>query len=71
MGTTAHLWIEDSQGIWVKGNSQIHNREHSIELLSIEHHIHSPFDADNGQSTSPRKHSPFTIMKIWINRRLF
>ena len=63
MGTTAHLWIEDSQGSWVKGNSQILSREHSIELLSIEHHLHSSFDTDNGQSTSPRKHSPFTIMK--------
>jgi type VI secretion system secreted protein Hcp len=63
MGTTANMWLNDSQGNWVKGDSLIHNRIDSIELLSIDHSIHAPFDSETGKNTRLRKHLPFTIMK--------
>tara|TARA_B110000879_G_scaffold138625_1_gene180778 strand:+ start:419 stop:655 length:237 start_codon:yes stop_codon:yes gene_type:complete len=37
--------------------------EGSINLLSIDHSIHAPFDPQTGQKTSPRAHAPFSITK--------
>lgn len=63
MGTSANMWLSDSQGQIVSGGSSIMDREHSVNLLSIDHSVHAPFDPQTGQKTSPRVHSPFSITK--------
>lgn len=63
MGASASMWLVDSHGLDIKGESRIYGRENSIELRSIDHSIHAPFDPHTGQNTSPRIHAPFTIIK--------
>lgn len=63
MGTSANMWLSDSHGNQVRGESSIIDREGSINLLSIDHSIHAPFDPQTGQKTSPRAHAPFSITK--------
>lgn len=67
MGTSANMWLVDSQGTRIEGESRIQGRESSIDLRSIDHSIHSPFDTHTGQNTSPRVHAPFTIVKTIDN----
>lgn len=61
--TSANMWLTDSQGTKIHGDSSITSREGSIDLISIDHSIHAPFDATTGKNTSPRRHAPFTILK--------
>lgn len=63
MGTSANMWLSDSHGNQLRGESSIMDREGSINLLSIDHSIHAPFDPQTGQKTSPRAHAPFSITK--------
>ena len=63
MGTSANMWLIDSRGNKIIGDSKIASRHESIDIMSIEHGIHSPYDPHTGRNTSPRKHSPFSILK--------
>ncbi len=67
MGTSANMWLTDSRGNEVQGESRIYTRENSIEIRSIQHGVHSPFDAHTGQNTSPRIHEPVSIVKTIDN----
>jgi type VI secretion system secreted protein Hcp len=63
MGMPCNMWIYDENNQLVKGNSKIKGREDSIDILNINHNVILPFDSNIGKITSPRKHSPFAILK--------
>jgi type VI secretion system secreted protein Hcp len=63
VGTSANMWLVDSTGKQINGDSDISSRKRSIDLRSIEHNVHSPYDPQTGKNTSRRIHAPFTIIK--------
>jgi len=65
MPTPVHLWIKDERGNLLKGHSKIKGREHSTELLALNHEILIPTDRDTGVLTGTRKHFPLTFSKAF------
>ncbi len=63
MAMPANMWLTDTDGKAIQGGSKIKGREGSIDIIAFEHTIIMPFDSDTGDNTSPRKHSPFIILK--------
>lgn len=63
MAVPVHLWIKDDGGAVIRGGSDVHNREGSIELRGIHHNLSIPTDNNTGKLTGTRQHAPFQFEK--------
>ena len=63
MSNPAYLWLTDENGSPVVGGSLVSGRIGSIELKTVNHHMHIPTDAHTGRLTGTRVHSPISIQK--------
>ena len=63
MSVPAHLWIYDTNGSLIFGDSKVIGREGSIELQSFIHGLNVPFDGNTGRLTSTRIHNIMSIEK--------
>ncbi|MDK9585635.1 Hcp family type VI secretion system effector [Lelliottia wanjuensis] len=63
MGVPAHLWLYDTNGSLIYGDSKVIGREGSIEIQSFIHGLNIPFDGNTGRLTSTRVHNIMSIEK--------
>ena len=63
MAIPLHLWLTDQGGAPIRGSSQVHGREESIETLSFTHGLISKTDGVTGKLAGTRVHWPVTIEK--------
>lgn len=63
MPIPAYMWVTDDQGNLIKSTSQVQGREHSAEIIGLQHRVYIPTDCDTGALMSTRKHEPFIVLK--------
>jgi type VI secretion system secreted protein Hcp len=63
MANPVYLWLKDHGGANIKGSVTVHEREGSIEVLSLDHAVSIPSDKNTGKLTGPRIHEPFKFTK--------
>ncbi|WP_308832343.1 type VI secretion system tube protein Hcp [Paraburkholderia sp. SARCC-3016] len=63
MGIPLHLWLTDDGDAPVRGNSEVSEREGSIEVLSVTHDADAPVDQQTGRLMGLHSHRPLSIEK--------
>lgn len=63
MSNPAYMWLTDENGSPITGISLVSGRVGSIELTTLNHHLHIPADQNTGRLTGTRVHSPIALLK--------
>ena len=63
MAIPVYLWLQKEAGDDIRGSVTVHEREGSVELLSLDHKVSMPADMNTGKLTGTRVHAPFTFTK--------
>ncbi|WP_312072633.1 type VI secretion system tube protein TssD [Atlantibacter sp.] len=63
MSVPAYLWLYDETGTLIRGDSEVLEREGSIEIQSFGHGLTVPYDGNTGRLTATRIHNAMNIEK--------
>ena len=63
MAEPIYLFLTDDGGAIIRGSSDVHDRESSMELTGLHHGLTLPTDPMTGKVTGTRQHSPFQFTK--------
>ncbi|WP_039055586.1 type VI secretion system tube protein TssD [Enterobacter sp. Bisph1] len=63
MAVPVHLILKDDGGSQIMGSCDVHGRDGSIELRSLQHSLTIPTDMLTGKVTGSRQHAPFNFTK--------
>ncbi len=63
MSVPAYLWLYDATGTLIRGDSEVLEREGSIEIQSFGHGLTVPYDGNTGRLTATRIHNAMNIEK--------
>lgn len=63
MAVPVHLILKDDGGSQVMGSCDVHGRDGSIELRSLQHGVVIPTDPLTGKVTGSRQHCSFNFTK--------
>jgi type VI secretion system secreted protein Hcp len=63
MAIPVYLWLEDEQGVDIKGSVTVAGRDGSVEVLALDHSVYSPTDNNTGKLTATRVHSALQFTK--------
>lgn len=63
MAVPVHLILKDDGGSQIMGSCDVHGRDGSIELRSLQHSVIIPTDNLTGKVTGSRQHCSFNFTK--------
>ncbi len=63
MASPAYMWIKDENGNDIIGDSEVKDREGTVEVLSFQYGVELPVDRFNGVTNGTRQHLMATITK--------
>ncbi|WP_052752498.1 type VI secretion system tube protein Hcp [Tatumella morbirosei] len=63
IAVAVYLFLTDDGGPVIRGSSDVHHREGSMEFTALHYGLTLPVGPMTGKITGPRQHSPFQLTK--------